>query len=547
MIQVFKPSIGKKEIKAVSEVLKSGWLGLGPRTAEFEKRFARFVGSKYAVGVNSGTAALHLALSVLDIGRSDEVIVPTISFVSTAHVVLYNGARPIFADVYEDTLCIDVNDIKKKITRKTKAIIPVHCYGHPCEMDQILALAKKKGRYVIEDAAHACGARYKGKRIGSLASDLTCFSFHAVKNLTCGEGGMITTNNKVFYEKLLRLRWLGISKDTWSRTETAKTYAWQYWVNELGFKAHLNDIASAIGMVQLERLEAMNSKRREIVKRYNRAFKDLRDIVTPVQKKYVQSSWHIYHVKVPDRDKLIGFLKTRGIAPGVHYYPIHMQPLYKRYKAKCPVAEKVWQNILSLPVYPDLKATQATKVIKTLKEFCAQTLLKEDYLFGLRIKLKKLESCDLERVRKWRNQNRHNFFTDKIITPDQQQAWFNTYIKKQNEKMYIIITKAREIPIGVISIYDIDFKKNIARIGRIIIGNKRYRGRGLAVDAVKAVLKFAFNMLKLKKISLEVFATNSRACRLYRRCGFRQESRRFIIRGDRRREVILMSISRIKI
>lgn len=368
MIPVFKPSITEEEIQAVTEVLKSGWLGLGPKTAEFEKKFADYVGSQFAVGVNSCTAALHLALNVLGIGQGDEVIVPTITFVSTAHAVVYNGAKPVFADVCEDTLCMDVEDVKRKVGKKTKVILPVHYGGHPCDMDKLSEIGLQKGIAVVEDAAHACGAEYKGKKIGSI-SELTCFSFHAVKNLTCGEGGMITTGNKVYDAKFRELRWLGISKDTWGRSEKEEVYAWQYWVNELGFKCHMHDISAAIGLVQLKRLEKLNQKRGDIVKKYNEGFKDLDWLDIPPEKDYVRSSWHIYHVKLDRRDKLISHLKNNDIAPGVHYYPNHLHPYYEAQAGHLPVAERIWKRILSLPLYPDMKNDEVDKVVEVVKDF----------------------------------------------------------------------------------------------------------------------------------------------------------------------------------
>ncbi|WHH58255.1 DegT/DnrJ/EryC1/StrS family aminotransferase [Petroclostridium sp. X23] len=234
-IPVLKPSIGEEEINAVVEVMKSGWLGLGPKTEEFEKNFAQYIGADYAVALNSGTAALHLAVKVLGIGEGDEVIVTPMTFVSTVHAIVYEGALPVFADIEKDTMNIDVDDIEKKITDKTKAIIVVHMAGHPCDMDRINELASRYGLYVIEDAAHACGAKYKGKRIGN-SSNLTCFSFHAVKNLTCGEGGAITCNNEWYNRYFKEMRWVGISKDTWIRSSKEKVYAWQYWIDKVGYK-----------------------------------------------------------------------------------------------------------------------------------------------------------------------------------------------------------------------------------------------------------------------------------------------------------------------
>ena len=368
MIPVFRPSITDEEINAVAEVMRSGWLGLGPVTEEFENALAKSFGVKYASALNSGTAALHLALALLDLKPCDEVIVPTITFVSTAHVVEYCGATVVFADVEEDSLCANIDDIRRKITDKTRAIMPVHYGGHPCDLDALQEAIGKREITVVEDAAHACGALYKGKKIGSI-SPLTCFSFHAVKNLTCGEGGAILTDNDVWAKRLRQLRWLGISKDTFTRTGNDRVYAWQYWVNELGFKYHMHDISAAIGIVQLKRLEENNKKRRAIVQRYNDAFAEHSWIETPKEEKYAASSWHIYHIKVPERDRLVAHLKRNGIAPGVHYYPIHMHPYYASHNAQCPIAEEIWKRIISLPMFPDMTDEQISRVIDTVISF----------------------------------------------------------------------------------------------------------------------------------------------------------------------------------
>jgi len=380
IIQVFKPSFGEEELEALREPFRTGWIGLGPKTAEFEEKFAAYVGAKYAVAVNSATAALHLAVAALGIGPGDEVLVPTMSFVSTAHAVMYCGATPIFVDIYPDTLCIDLDDARRKITPRTRAVIPVHYGGHPCEMDELQQMADEYHIAVSEDAAHACGSVYKGKRIGGL-SDATCFSFHAVKNLATGDGGMVTTNRIELVRALKRLRWCGIDKSTWERTEEGlmeletgtrryATYGWYYEVHELGYKYHMNDIAAAIGLVQLGNLEKMNARRREIVARYNAAFEGVSWIERPVEKEHVQSALHNYVIKTPYRDELNVCLKEKGIATGVHYMPIHLQPYYReRCKVTLPVAEAIWTKLLTLPLYPDLTDEQVDYVIKAIMSF----------------------------------------------------------------------------------------------------------------------------------------------------------------------------------
>jgi perosamine synthetase len=379
LIQVFRPSFGEEEIEALREPFRTGWIGLGPKTAEFEEKFAAYVGAKYAVGVNSSTAGLHLACLALDIGPGDEVLVPTMTFVSTAHAPVYCGGKPVFVDIEPDTLNISIEDIRRKLTPRTKAIIPVHYGGHACQMDEIWDIAEQHGLSIVEDAAHACGSEYKGRRIGGLEqSAATCFSFHAVKNLATGDGGMVVTNRIEMVRALHRLRWVGIDKSTWDRTEESlmeletgtrryASYSWYYEVHELGYKYHMNDIIAAIGLVQLRKLEAANARRRQIVDRYNRAFEGVDWIECPPEKEYTRSACHNYVIKTPYRDTLNLHLKSKNIATGVHYMPIHLQPYYrKQFRAVLPVAEQVWTQLLTLPLYPDLTDDEVEYVIESI-------------------------------------------------------------------------------------------------------------------------------------------------------------------------------------
>lgn len=370
MIPVFRPSYGKEELDAVKAVMKSGWVGLGPKTQEFEEAFAKYIGTRYAVGLNSCTAALHLALEVMDVKRGDVLTTP-ITFISTNHAILYNSARPIFCDIEPDTLNISVRELEKNITLATKAIITVHYGGHPCDMNPIRKLARDGNIKIIEDAAHACGGEYKGKKIGTLG-DIACFSFHAVKNLATGEGGMITTNDKKIYERLKRLRWLGITKGTWDREKRehhVRQYAWYYDVEEVGFKYHLNDIPAAIGLVQLKKLDKMNDKRRRLSFRYNDLLKDIGSIETPVLKSYAKSSHHNYVIKTDRRDALNAYLQKKGISTGVHYIPNYHYRMYKGFSADCPVTEEVWKKLLTLPLYPDLTFRDQDRIVGHIREF----------------------------------------------------------------------------------------------------------------------------------------------------------------------------------
>ena len=369
MIQVFKPSIGEEEVQAVREVLLSGWLGLGPKTAEFEKKFAAYIGTRNAVAVNSATSALDLALKLLGISHGDEVIVPTMTFVSTAHVVAYNLATPIFADIDPVTMNIDLEDAASKITPRTKAIIPVHYGGRPVDM---ASLREMFGDIpIVEDAAHACGSEYKGKKAGNLG-DIGCFSFHAVKNLSVGDGGALTLNNEELAARARRLRWLGIDKGTWDRTDADESYWWEYFVDEIGLKCHMNDINAALGLVQLDKLDRMNARRNSIARRYDDAFSNHEMIRPPaVIPGDCRSSMHIYCVRAKNRNKLSTYLKERGIATGVHYRPIHTYRCYGN-RPVLPNSEMVFTEIMSLPLYPDLEDREVEYVIDNILSFYDQ-------------------------------------------------------------------------------------------------------------------------------------------------------------------------------
>lgn len=367
-IPVFRPDYDERELEALRPVFESGWIGLGPKVTEFEQKFAAYVGVEHAIAVNSATAALHLALLGLNIGKGDEVLVPSMSFVSTAHAVEYVGAKPVFVDVEYGTLNLDAYDATGKVTPRTKAIIPVHYGGHPVNLVAVQRMADQHELVVIEDAAHACGAAFLGKRVGGL-SDATTFSFHAVKNLACGDGGMITTNDASLAKRLRTLRWVGIDKDTFQRSGSA--YAWQYDVMELGWKYHMNDITAALGLVQLEKLERGNERRRQIAGMYDAAFNGHPWIEVPAVRPYAHSARHNYVIKTAYRDALNGHLKARNIATGVHYTPIHLLTYYReKYGSQfLPETEFVWKRLLTLPLYPAMTEEDVDRVIEGVLGF----------------------------------------------------------------------------------------------------------------------------------------------------------------------------------
>jgi perosamine synthetase len=355
-----------EEINAVTEAMRSGWLTMGPKTVAFEKEFKAYIGSDEAVSVNSATAALHLALKAVGLNRDDEVIVPTNTFVATAEVVTYFDAVPILCDIEEDTHNIDVSKIEALITSKTKAIIPVHFAGQPCDMDEIYTIAKKYDLKIIEDAAHAIPSSYKGVKVGNLAgSDITCFSFYATKTLSTGEGGMATTNSAEYAKNMRINRLHGISRDAWDRY-TAKG-SWHYEIVDNGCKYNTTDINAAIGMVQLKKQDELRQKRDNIAQKYNAAFRENSNIIIPFIKDDRETSWHLYFIKIANRDKVIEELKGRGVGCSVHFIPIHKHPYYKeRYKyvnEGYPVANRVFERSLSLPIYPDMSDEEIEYVI----------------------------------------------------------------------------------------------------------------------------------------------------------------------------------------
>lgn len=378
-IPFHKTHISNDEIEAVIEALKSGWTTMGPKTVEFERLFAEYIFKDVnspivyntqflqAVSLNSATAALHLSLKAIGLKEGDEVIVPTNTFVATAEVVTYFNAKPVLCDIEYDTHNMDVKKLENLITEKTKAIIPVHFAGQPCDMDEITSIAKRHGLKVIEDAAHALPSMYKGKKIG-LISDITCFSFYATKTLSTGEGGMAVTNNSDYAKKIRINRLHGISKDAWDRY--SEKGSWYYEVVDNGNKYNTTDLNAALGIEHLKKLESMRDKRKKIAQMYDNAFEKIDDIVTPYIKEDRETSWHLYVIKVKQRDKVIEELKKQGINTSVHFIPIHKHPYYKDtylYKNdEYPIANKVFEESISLPIYPDMSNEDVEYVINSL-------------------------------------------------------------------------------------------------------------------------------------------------------------------------------------
>lgn len=366
--------IDEDDIAAVVEVLRSDWVTTGPRVAEFEARLADYVGAKYAVVFSSGTAALHAAAFAAGIGPGDEAITTPITFVASTNCVLYQGGKPVFADVQPDTLNIDPREIEKRITPRTGALIAVDYTGQPCDLEEINEIAQNHGLIVIEDAAHALGAKYRGQRVGSL-SDMTVFSFHPVKHITTGEGGAVVTNDAELARQLRVFRNHGITTEAREREEAG---GWFYEMVDLGYNYRLTDIQCALGLSQMDKLDGWLARRREIAKRYDRAFAELPQVITPTVREDRESAWHLYMIRLNlerlrvGRAEVFAAVRTENIGVNVHYIPVHLHPYYRKrfgYKAgDYPVAEAAYDQLITLPIFPKMTDDDVQDVITAVRK-----------------------------------------------------------------------------------------------------------------------------------------------------------------------------------
>jgi len=369
-----RQSLDEEDIQAVAEVLRSDWLTTGPKVGEFEERFAAWVRAKHAVSFSSGTAALHAAAFAANLGPGDEAITTPMTFCATANCVLYQGAKPLFADVSADTLNLDPAEVGKRVSPRTKAILAVDYAGHPAELDALRSLAQQNGLLLIEDACHALGANYRGKRVGGIA-DMTVFSFHPVKHLTTGEGGMVTTNDAALAETMRRFRNHGIGSEARHRQESGQ---WFYEMVLLGFNYRLTDIACALGISQLNKLEANLARRREIAAQYTKAFRNLSAIEVPALRDGVDPAWHLYPIRLKleslavGRAEIFRALRAENTGVNVHYVPVHLHPYYRDqfgYRGgEYPVAEKAYQCLISLPMFHAMSDRDVEDVIAAVRK-----------------------------------------------------------------------------------------------------------------------------------------------------------------------------------
>lgn len=367
--------IGKEEEEEIIDTLRSGWITLGPKTKRFEEDLAKYIGVKYAIALNSCSAALHLAMLAIGIKKGDEVITTSFTFAATANAIIHCGGRPVFVDIDPKTFNIDPAKIESAITSKTKAILPVDYGGQPVNLDAVLKIAKEHNLYVVEDAAHAIGAKYRGKKIGTL-TDITCFSFHPVKNMTTGDGGAVVTKKKALAEKIMMLRVNGMEKESWKRNTS--TGAWDYAISIEGYKYHMNDLAASLGIHQLRKLDHFRKTREEIADTYDRELKNLPEVQIPFREPSIQHAHNIYPILVDtkkikiSRNELMDKLKEFNIGSIVYFRPLHLQPYFQQtlgYKpGDFPNAEYVFERLICLPIYPGMEKKDVKFVSRVLKK-----------------------------------------------------------------------------------------------------------------------------------------------------------------------------------
>ena len=373
-IRLFQPSLGQEELDEIKDSFDKAWIGLGPKVTRFENEWSDYIGCKASLGVNSATAALHLAIAAFGFQPGKKVLVPAITFASTAFAPVYNNLEPVFVDVDEETISISIKDLERKYSPDCVAIIPVHFGGHPAQMEKIMEFARLKNLKVIEDCAHTAGSNYLGRKLGTWGN-IGCFSFEEKKAMTTGDGGMMCSDDIELIESMRPARWVGIDKDTWKRENEYLTSGiidarhWYYEIAVLGYKYNMNDLCASIGLAQLKKLDAMNKHRSQCIERYLQGIEGISGIKPLLPFDPINNSYWLFGIRTKRRDEMIIHLKSNGIATGVHYIPLPLMPFFKKWDTDCPVALKIWKSFITLPLHSRLTDEEVDYVINKLKEF----------------------------------------------------------------------------------------------------------------------------------------------------------------------------------
>jgi len=376
-IRLFKPSLGDRELIEVKKTFDASWVGLGPKVAQFENAWKAYLGCNEAIALNSATAALHLALASFDFPPGKKVLVPALTFAATATAVLYNRLEPVFIDSDPVTLGMDITDLENKYDSDCVAIVAVHYAGHPVPMEKLVPWAREKDLKIIEDCAHTSGSKYNGKSLG-LWGDIGCFSFEEKKLMTTGDGGMICSNDPLLLKNIKAMRWVGIDKDNW---KTAKSYTeseedalhWYYEISVLGYKYNMNDLAASIGIAQLEKLDAMNLRRSQVITAYINGIEGIPNIEPLLPYEPENYAYQIFGVRVEDKDKFILHMKSKGIATGCHYTPLTLQPLFKKYSSQCIYIEEEYNHMVTIPLHSDLTNLEVQYILDAMSQYMNNT------------------------------------------------------------------------------------------------------------------------------------------------------------------------------
>ena len=517
-----RPMIGEEELEEVADTLKSGWLTMGPKTIKFEEALAKYIGVKHAISVSSCTAGLHLSLIVLGIGKGDEVITTPFTFAATGNVICHVGAKPVFVDIEQETFNIDPSKIECAITDKTKAILVVHYAGQSANLEEIKKIADKHNLKIIEDAAHALGSEYKGKKIGAFGN-LTSFSFYVTKNMTTGDGGVITTNDDYLAERLKILRLHGISKDAWKRY--GNEGKWYYEIEECGWKYNMTDIEASLGIHQLKKLDFFTEKRTELAQKYSEFLSKVPGIKIPKRMEDRKNNFHLYPILLEEysRDKFIKEIAEKNIGTSVHFIPLHLHPFYQKnfgYKeGDFPITEKVYKKIVSLPLYPLMSYFDVERVIVAIREILSENKIS--------LVLREVNESDCKYLYEWRNHptaRAVSRFTEEIPY-EEHVRWFLNSLKDPKRKIYIGMENGERIG-------QIRFDKNESKSEVSVTINPEKYGKGYGSLLIKeGSKKYFMEELFINRIIAEIKPENRASMRVFEKAGFKKISEKNTIYG----------------